>query len=82
MTENIFNLRFYQSEDKKTVKKLDRDELLFRMLQSRHKRIRMIEALIKESNARKTQLMVWGIHSDLIDFRRLVKLMQDVVILL
>jgi len=52
------------------------------MLQSRHKRIRMVEALIKESNDRKTQLMVWGVHSDLIDLRKLVKLMQDIVILL
>ena len=82
MTENIFNLRFNQGENKKTVKQLDRDELLFRMLQSRHKRIRMVEALIKESNDRKTQLMVWGVHSDLIDLRKLVKLMQDIVILL
>jgi hypothetical protein len=42
----------------------------------------MVEALIKESNDRKTQLMVWGVHSDLIDLRKLVKLMQDIVILL
>jgi len=65
-----------------TVKQLDRDELLLRMLQSRYKRIRMVEELIKLSNDRKTQLMIWGIHSDLIDIRREVKLTQDVVILL
>ena len=42
----------------------------------------MVEELIKLSNDRKTQLMIWGIHSDLIDIRREVKLTQDVVILL
>ena len=82
MTENIFNLRFGHQDNKRTVKQLDRDELLLRMLQSRLKRIRMVEALIKVSNERKIELMVWGIHSDLIDYRKKVKLTQDIVILL
>ena len=52
------------------------------MLKSRLKRIRMVEVLITHSNQRKTQLLVWGVHSDLIDYRRKVKATQDVVILL
>ena len=82
MTENVFNLRFGFNGDTKAAQKLDRDELLMRMLNSRLKRIRIVETLLKVSNERKTQLMVWGVHSDLIDHRRLVKVMQDIVILL
>ena len=81
MTENIFQLRFGFASNKNTVKKLDRDELLLRMLNSRLKRIRMVQKLIKFSNDRKTELMVWGLHADLIDFRKVVKVTQDVVIL-
>lgn len=53
-----------------------------RMLNSRLKRIRIVEKLIKVSNERKTQLMVWGVHSDLMDMRKIVRLKQDIVILL
>ena len=55
---------------------------MLRMLSSRLKRIRIVETLLKVSNERKTQLMVWGVHSDLIDHRKLVKVKQDIVILL
>ena len=82
MTENIFNLRHGFAGNKQAVKKLDRDELLLRMLQSRLKRIRIVENLIKLSNDRKTELMTWGMHSDLIDYRRTVRVTQDIVILL
>ena len=81
MTDNIFQLRFGFSGDQKTAKQLDRDELLLRMLNSRMKRIRMVQKLIKFSNDRKTELLVWGLHSDLIDYRKRVKVMQDIVIL-
>ena len=53
-----------------------------RMLQSRLKRIRIVDRIIKSSQERKTQLMVWGVHSDLIDIRKLVRVKQDIVILL
>ena len=82
MTENIFNLRFGFDGNQKMVQKIDRDELLMRMLESRLKRIRIVDKLIAISNHRKTQLMVWGVHSDLIDYRRVVRASQDVVILL
>ena len=81
MTDNIFQLRFGFSGDQKTAKQLDRDELLLRMMNSRMKRIRMVQKLIKFSNDRKTELLVWGLHSDLIDYRKRVKVMQDIVIL-
>ena len=82
MTENIFMLRFGFESDQKAVQRLDRDELLAKMLQSRIKRIRIVDRLIKISNERKIQLSVWGLHSDLIDYRRLVRAYQDIVILL
>ena len=82
MTENIFTLRFGFDEDKKAATTLDREELLLRMLQSRLKRIRIVDQLIKESMERRVQLSVWGVHSDLIDARRLVRVTQDIVILL
>ena len=82
MTENIFMLRFGFDSDQKVSIKIDREELLAKMLQSRLKRIRIVERLIKVSNERKAWLSVWGLHSDLIDYRRLVRLMQDIVILL
>lgn len=81
MTENIFMLRFGFDGDKKAAAKLDREELLLRMLQSRLKRIRMVDMLIKVSMERRIQLSVWGVHSDLIDARRLVRVTQDIVIL-
>ncbi len=82
MTENIFNLRFGHQDNAKAVQRLDREELLMRMLNSRLKRIRIVEKLIKVSNERKTQLMVWGVHSDLMDLRKIVRLKQDIIILL
>lgn len=82
MTENIFNLRFGHQDNAKDVQRLDREELLMRMLNSRLKRIRIVEKLIKVSNERKTQLMVWGVHSDLMDLRKIVRLKQDIIILL
>ena len=54
MTDNIFNLRFGFGSTQKTVQKLDRDELLMSMLNSRLKRIRIVEKLIKVSSDRKT----------------------------
>ena len=53
-----------------------------RMLQSRLKRIRIVQKLIVVSNERKNILNVWGLHSDLIDYRKLVRVTQDIVILL
>ena len=82
MTENVFELRLGAQGNQKQIKMIDREELLIRMHKSRLKRIRMVELLINESNDRKTKLMVWGVHSDLIDTRRLVKVYQDIVILL
>lgn len=81
MTENVFELRFGFSGNEKDQKKIDRDELLTRMVNSRMKRIRIMGLLIDEANKRKTAFMVWGVHSDLIDYRRQAKLMQDIVIL-
>ena len=81
MTENIFNLRFGFDGSQEEAKRIDRDELLMRMLKSRLKRIRIVNNLIKVSNERKIQLGIWGLHSDLIDFRRQVRLTQDIVIL-
>lgn len=52
------------------------------MLQSRLKRIRIVNNLIKISSERRYKLLVWGLHSDLIDYRRLVRVMGDIVILL
>ena len=54
MTENIFLLRFGFDGNQKLVQKIDRDELLMRMLQSRLKRIRIVDELITISNQRKT----------------------------
>ena len=54
MTENIFMLRFGFDGNQEMVQKIDRDELLMRMLQSRLKRIRIVEHLISISNKRKT----------------------------
>ncbi len=82
MTENIFNLRYGHTDNAKQVQRLDREELLMRMLNSRLKRISIVEKLIKVSNERKTQLMVWGVHSDLMDLRKIVRLKQDIIILL
>ena len=82
MTENIFQLRFGFYGNQRMAKKLDRDELLMRMLQSRLKRIRIVNKLIKISSERRYKLLVWGLHSDLIDYRRLVRVMGDIVILL
>ena len=52
-----------------------------RMLQSRLKRIRIVNNLLKISGERRYKLLVWGVHSDLIDARRLVRVMGDIVIL-
>lgn len=52
------------------------------MLLSRLRRIRIVEKLIRLSHERYRKLSVWGLHSDLIDYRRLVTITQDVVILL
>jgi len=82
MTENIFMLRFGFDKRQKDEQKIDREELLLRMLQSRLKRIRIIERLIKISRERAAQLNTWGLHSDLIDLRRIIRVTQDVVILL
>ena len=82
MTENIFQLRFGFDGNQQMAKRLDRDELLMRMLQSRLKRIRIVNNLIKISSERQYKLLVWGVHSDLIDARRLNRVMGDIVILL
>ena len=49
MTDNIFMLRFGFEKRNKDAGKIDRDELLLRMLKSRHKRIRIVESLIATS---------------------------------
>ena len=36
---------------------------------------------MKQSKDRSIQLNVWGLHSDLIDYRRSVRVMQDIIIL-
>jgi len=41
----------------------------------------MVEKLINVTVERRALLNVWGVHSDLIDLRRQVKLTQDIVIL-
>ena len=82
MTDNIFMLRFGFENRKKEAEKIDRDELLARMLNSRLKRIRIVEKLSIISRERYRKLNVWGLHSDLLDFRKLTVSTQDVVILL
>ena len=82
MTENIFNLRFGFSDHEKQQHKLDRDELLIRMINSRLKRIRIVEKLMKVASAHKYELMTWGLHADLLDLRKLGRVMSDIVILL
>ncbi len=52
MTENIFMLRFGFEHREKDEIKLDRDELLARMLRSRLKRIRIVDRLIRISRER------------------------------
>ena len=81
MTENIFQLRFGFTTNQKQVKKLDRDELLLRMMASRMKRIRIVEKLVRLSNERKVELSMWGLHADLNDMRKVVRVVQDIVIL-
>ena len=46
------------------------------------KRIRIVEKLIDVSHKRKRILDVWGLHSDLMDARKLTSVATDVVILL
>jgi len=82
MTENIFMLRFGFEKRQKDEIKLDRDELLARMLKSRLKRIRIVDKLITISNERNRWLNVWGLHSDLFDLRKVIRVTQDIVILL
>mmetsp|Transcript_27201 Transcript_27201/g.33834 ORF Transcript_27201/g.33834 Transcript_27201/m.33834 type:complete len:94 (+) Transcript_27201:120-401(+) len=82
MTENIFNLRFGHAENKETQKKLDREELLATMYGSRLKRIRVVEKLLKVASQQKYELMTWGVHSDLLDLRKMGRAMTDVVVLL
>eukprot|EP00354_Favella_ehrenbergii_P009194 CAMPEP_0170473794 /NCGR_PEP_ID=MMETSP0123-20130129/15644_1 /TAXON_ID=182087 /ORGANISM="Favella ehrenbergii, Strain Fehren 1" /LENGTH=127 /DNA_ID=CAMNT_0010743059 /DNA_START=242 /DNA_END=625 /DNA_ORIENTATION=+ len=82
MSENIFSLRFGFDNRNKEADRIDREELLARMLSSRLKRIRIVERLIKISHERKRVLNVWGLHSDLMDARKVAGLSQDVVILL
>ena len=82
MTENIFMLRFGFENREKDEIKLDRDELLARMLRSRLKRIRIVDKLIRISRERQAWLNVWGLHADLLDIRKVVRVTQDIVILL
>lgn len=73
MTENIFMLRFGFEKRQKDEIKLDRDELLARMLKSRLKRIRIVDKLIKISKERNTWLNVWGLHADVFDLRKIIR---------
>lgn len=82
MTDNIFMLRFGFEKRNKDAGKIDRDELLLRMLKSRHKRIRIVESLIATSILYNRELSQWGLHSDLIDARKITAVVQDIVILL
>ena len=52
------------------------------MLNSRNKRIRILQLLVKESNARRIELLQWGNHSELISVRMKVRVAQDIVVLL
>ena len=51
------------------------------MMASRMKRIRIVEKLVRLSNERKIELLVWGLHADLNDTRKEVRVIQDIVIL-
>jgi len=52
------------------------------MINSRQKRIRIVEKLFKIANAHKYELMTWGLHADLLDMGKLGRGMNDIVILL
>lgn len=53
MSENIFNLRFGHEHSNEHQQRLDREELITRMVNSRQKRIRIVEKLFKIANAHK-----------------------------
>ena len=61
---------------------MDREQLLLKMLNSRQKRIRILEKLIKAAREISIEGLTWGNHSELIDTRLKVRAVQDVVILL
>ena len=82
MSENIFNLRFGHAHSQEHQHRLDREELIIRMINARQKRIRIVERLFEVANAHRYQLSTWGLHADLFDMRKLVRPLNDIVILL
>jgi len=79
LTDNIFNLRFGYKENLFVANENEKKRQLKEVLARRQKRIRVIDELIKAAVARRDQILVWGVHADIVAHQMKIRVMEQIV---
>ena len=82
LSENIFVLRFGFKDNEQAVRRGEKDYLLLKMLNQRQRKIKIVEKLLKQAKISSEEMATYGLHSDLVGYQRIVRILQDVVVLL